>query len=103
MQISATAAQTSQEECLEQRQEEAFALRSIYGEKFVERIQNRVWTFSLELEYLTNRLSKSKQRVVVQGTQQRRIRKKSVNFISKEAANSVQNADSDMNSLQTTL
>uniref|UniRef100_A0A8C3LSP9 Putative ATP-dependent RNA helicase DHX57 n=1 Tax=Chrysolophus pictus TaxID=9089 RepID=A0A8C3LSP9_CHRPC len=62
MQISATAAQTSQEECLEQRQEEAFALRSIYGEKFVERIQNRVWTFSLELEYLTNRLSKSKQK-----------------------------------------
>lgn len=62
MQISATAAQTSREECLEQRQEEAFALRSIYGEKFVERIQNRVWTFSLELEYLTNRLSKSKQK-----------------------------------------
>uniref|UniRef100_A0A8C9EI52 RNA helicase n=1 Tax=Pavo cristatus TaxID=9049 RepID=A0A8C9EI52_PAVCR len=62
MQISAAAAQTSQEECLEQRQEEAFALRSIYGEKFVERIQNRVWTFSLELEYLTNRLSKSKQK-----------------------------------------
>uniref|UniRef100_A0A8C2SXM1 Putative ATP-dependent RNA helicase DHX57 n=1 Tax=Coturnix japonica TaxID=93934 RepID=A0A8C2SXM1_COTJA len=62
MQISATAAQTSREECLEQRQEEAFALRSIYGEKFVERIQNRVWTFSLDLGYLTNRLSKSKQK-----------------------------------------
>ncbi|OXB68346.1 hypothetical protein ASZ78_015286 [Callipepla squamata] len=62
MQISATAAQASREECLEQRQEEAFALRSIYGEKFVERIQNRVWTFSLELEYLTHRLSKSKQK-----------------------------------------
>ncbi|XP_071596127.1 putative ATP-dependent RNA helicase DHX57 isoform X1 [Heliangelus exortis] len=62
MQASATAAEASQEEYLEQRQEEAFALRSIYGEKFVERIQNRVWTFSLELEYLTNRLSKSKQK-----------------------------------------
>ncbi|KAM6273148.1 putative ATP-dependent RNA helicase DHX57 isoform 1-T2 [Spheniscus humboldti] len=62
MQVSATAAEASQEECLEQRQEEAFALRSIYGEKFVERIQNRVWTFSLELEYLANRLSKSKQK-----------------------------------------
>ncbi|XP_009480481.2 putative ATP-dependent RNA helicase DHX57 [Pelecanus crispus] len=62
MQVSATAAEASQEECLEQRQEEAFALQSIYGEKFVERIRNRVWTFSLELEYLANRLSKSKQK-----------------------------------------
>ncbi|KAM7119273.1 putative ATP-dependent RNA helicase DHX57 isoform 1-T2 [Ciconia maguari] len=62
MQVSATAAEASREECLEQRQEEAFALRSIYGEKFVERIQNRVWTFSLELEYLANRLSNSKQK-----------------------------------------
>uniref|UniRef100_U3IV43 Putative ATP-dependent RNA helicase DHX57 n=1 Tax=Anas platyrhynchos platyrhynchos TaxID=8840 RepID=U3IV43_ANAPP len=62
MQVSEAAAQASREECLEQRQEEAFVLRSIYGEKFVERIQNRVWTFGLELEYLTNRLSKSKQK-----------------------------------------
>ncbi|KFV99429.1 Putative ATP-dependent RNA helicase DHX57, partial [Fulmarus glacialis] len=62
MQVSAAGAEASQEECLEQRQEEAFALRSIYGEKFVERIQNRVWTFSLELAYLANRLSKSKQK-----------------------------------------
>ncbi|XP_075269515.1 putative ATP-dependent RNA helicase DHX57 isoform X3 [Opisthocomus hoazin] len=62
MQVSATAAEASPEECLEQRQEEAFALRSIYGEKFVERIKNRVWTFSLELDYLANRLSKSKQK-----------------------------------------
>ncbi|KFP81578.1 Putative ATP-dependent RNA helicase DHX57, partial [Acanthisitta chloris] len=62
MQVSATAAEASQEECLQQRQEEAFALRSIYGEKFVERIKNHVWTFSLELEYLANRLSKSKQK-----------------------------------------
>ncbi|KAM9298490.1 putative ATP-dependent RNA helicase DHX57 isoform 2-T3 [Morus bassanus] len=62
VQVSATAAEASQEECLEQRQEEAFALHSIYGEKFVERIQNRVWTFRLELEYLGNRLSKSKQK-----------------------------------------
>ncbi|XP_032539439.1 putative ATP-dependent RNA helicase DHX57 [Chiroxiphia lanceolata] len=62
MQVSAAAAEASQEECLEQRQEEAFALRSIYGEKFVERIKNHVWTFSLELEYLANRLSKSKQK-----------------------------------------
>ncbi|NXF94437.1 DEXH5 helicase, partial [Eubucco bourcierii] len=56
MQVSAAAAEASREECLEQRQEEAFALRSIYGGKFVERIQNRVWTFQLELDYLANRL-----------------------------------------------
>ncbi|XP_010006818.1 PREDICTED: putative ATP-dependent RNA helicase DHX57 [Chaetura pelagica] len=62
MQVSATAAEASQEEYLEQRQEEAFALRAIYGEKFVERIQNRVWTFGLELQYLANGLSKSKQK-----------------------------------------
>lgn len=62
MEVSAAAAEASQEECLEQRQEEAFALRSIYGEKFVERIKNRVWTFSLELDYLAHRLSKSKEK-----------------------------------------
>ncbi|XP_066033746.1 putative ATP-dependent RNA helicase DHX57 isoform X2 [Chamaea fasciata] len=62
MQVSAAAADARQEECLEQRQEEAFALRSIYGEKFVERIKNRVWTFSLELDYLAHRLSKSKEK-----------------------------------------
>ncbi|KAK2531834.1 Dhx57 [Columba guinea] len=61
MQVSATAAEASQE-YLEQRQEEALALRSICGEKFVERIQNRVWTFSLDLEYLANRLTKSKEK-----------------------------------------
>ncbi|KAM8809718.1 putative ATP-dependent RNA helicase DHX57 isoform 1-T1 [Eudromia elegans] len=62
VQVSAAAAQASREECLEQRQEEAFVLRSIYGQKFVERIQNRVWTFGLELEYLTSSLNKSKQK-----------------------------------------
>ncbi|XP_066172783.1 putative ATP-dependent RNA helicase DHX57 isoform X2 [Sylvia atricapilla] len=62
MQVSAAAAEASQEECLEQRQEEAFALRSIYGEKFVERIKNRVWTFGLELDYLAHRLSKFKEK-----------------------------------------
>ncbi|XP_025061494.1 putative ATP-dependent RNA helicase DHX57 isoform X2 [Alligator sinensis] len=62
MKMSEAAAQASREECLEQRQEEAFALHSICGEKFVERIQNRVWTIGLDLEYLTLKLSKSKQR-----------------------------------------
>ncbi|XP_074845384.1 putative ATP-dependent RNA helicase DHX57 [Carettochelys insculpta] len=62
VQISEAAVQASIEECLEQRQEEAFALRSICGENFVERIKNRVWTIGLELEHLTNKLSKSKQR-----------------------------------------
>ncbi|XP_044519206.1 putative ATP-dependent RNA helicase DHX57 [Gracilinanus agilis] len=60
--ISEAASSVSWEECVEQRQEEAFALRSICGEKFVERIQNRVWTIGLELEHLTNKLCKSKQK-----------------------------------------
>ncbi|KAJ7341234.1 hypothetical protein JRQ81_005102 [Phrynocephalus forsythii] len=60
MQITETATQASTEECLEQRREEAFALHSICGEKFVERIQNRVWTISLNLAYLTEILSKPK-------------------------------------------
>ncbi|XP_029450233.1 putative ATP-dependent RNA helicase DHX57 isoform X3 [Rhinatrema bivittatum] len=50
------------EECMERRQEEAFALSSICGDKFVERIPNRVWTIGLELEYLTNKLSKTHKR-----------------------------------------
>uniref|UniRef100_A0A8C8RDX7 Putative ATP-dependent RNA helicase DHX57 n=1 Tax=Pelusios castaneus TaxID=367368 RepID=A0A8C8RDX7_9SAUR len=62
MQISEAAVQARMEECLEQRQEEAFALHSIYGKHFIERIKNRVWTVELELEHLTNKLSKSKER-----------------------------------------
>ncbi|XP_038612023.1 putative ATP-dependent RNA helicase DHX57 [Tachyglossus aculeatus] len=62
MKISEAAVCVSQAECLEQRREEAFALRSICGEKFVERIQNQVWTVGLELGYLTNKVSKAKQR-----------------------------------------
>ncbi|XP_044284690.1 putative ATP-dependent RNA helicase DHX57 isoform X2 [Varanus komodoensis] len=58
--ISETAAQASTEDCLEQRQEEAFALHSICGDKFVERIKNRVWTITLDLAYLTQMLSKPK-------------------------------------------
>uniref|UniRef100_A0A8C6V6M1 Putative ATP-dependent RNA helicase DHX57 n=1 Tax=Naja naja TaxID=35670 RepID=A0A8C6V6M1_NAJNA len=53
--------QANIKDCFEQRQEEALALRSICGDKFVERIQNRVWTITLELTYLTNILSKTKQ------------------------------------------
>ncbi|XP_076990146.1 putative ATP-dependent RNA helicase DHX57 isoform X2 [Tamandua tetradactyla] len=62
MKISEAVAQINLVECLEQRQEEAFALQSICGEKFVERIQNRVWTIGLELDYLTSKFCKSKQR-----------------------------------------
>ncbi|XP_028917678.1 putative ATP-dependent RNA helicase DHX57 isoform X2 [Ornithorhynchus anatinus] len=62
MKIPEAAICVNQAECLEQRREEALALQSICGEKFVERIQNRVWTVGLELGYLTNKLSKSKQR-----------------------------------------
>lgn len=62
MQISESAAHVSTENCLEQRREEAFVLCSICGDKFVERIQNRVWTVALDMAYLTDSLSKSKQR-----------------------------------------
>ncbi|EPY83865.1 DEAH (Asp-Glu-Ala-Asp/His) box polypeptide 57 [Camelus ferus] len=58
MKISEAVARISLDECVEQRQEEAFALKSICGEKFIERIQNRVWTIGLELEYLTRNYHK---------------------------------------------
>lgn len=61
MQHMETAAEASTEDCLEQRQEEAFALHSICGDKFVERIQNRVWTITLDLTYITDALNKPKQ------------------------------------------
>ncbi|KAM6986672.1 putative ATP-dependent RNA helicase DHX57 isoform 1-T2 [Aplochiton taeniatus] len=40
------------DECLTQRQEEALALTAIYGERFIERIANAVWTVSLDLSFL---------------------------------------------------
>ncbi|KAM3853474.1 putative ATP-dependent RNA helicase DHX57 isoform 1-T2 [Vipera latastei] len=61
MQLTETSVPANIKDCLEQRQEEALALRSICGDKFVERIQNQVWTITLELAYLTNILSKTKQ------------------------------------------
>ncbi|XP_067559308.1 putative ATP-dependent RNA helicase DHX57 isoform X3 [Pseudorca crassidens] len=62
MKVSEAVARISLDECVEQRQEEAFALKSICGEKFIERIQNRVWTIGLELGYLTSKFRKSKQK-----------------------------------------
>ncbi|MEE6474954.1 hypothetical protein FKM82_010549 [Ascaphus truei] len=56
------ASDVSTEECVERRQEEAFVLSSICGEKFIERIPDRVWTMGLDLDYLTNRLQKPRQR-----------------------------------------
>uniref|UniRef100_A0A2D4H906 RNA helicase n=1 Tax=Micrurus lemniscatus lemniscatus TaxID=129467 RepID=A0A2D4H906_MICLE len=61
MQLTEASVQANIKDCFEQRQEEALALHSICGDKFVERIQNRVWTITLELTYLTNVLSKTKQ------------------------------------------
>ncbi|XP_058021031.1 putative ATP-dependent RNA helicase DHX57 [Ahaetulla prasina] len=61
MQLTEASVQANIKDCFEQRQEEALALRSICGDKFVERIQNRVWIVTLELAYLTNILSKTKQ------------------------------------------
>nr|XP_044993371.1 putative ATP-dependent RNA helicase DHX57 isoform X2 [Jaculus jaculus] len=62
MKVSEAAGHARWDECVEQRQEEALALKSICGEKFIERIQNRVWTIGLELEYLTKQFCKSKQK-----------------------------------------
>lgn len=62
MNLSKAAVEISLNECVEQRQEEALALKSICGEKFIEKVQNRVWTIGLELEYLTNKFCKSKQK-----------------------------------------
>ncbi|XP_021336395.2 putative ATP-dependent RNA helicase DHX57 isoform X1 [Danio rerio] len=45
----------SQGECVALRQEEAFALTAIYGERFCERISNRVWTIQLDLLWLDER------------------------------------------------
>ncbi|KAK7140601.1 hypothetical protein R3I94_013020 [Phoxinus phoxinus] len=42
----------SLEECVALRQEEAFALTAIYGERFCERISSRVWTIQLDLLWL---------------------------------------------------
>ena len=39
---------------IEQRMEEKMALEAIYGDKFCERIDNRVWTLSLDLPKLTS-------------------------------------------------
>ncbi|XP_020943251.1 putative ATP-dependent RNA helicase DHX57 isoform X1 [Sus scrofa] len=62
MKVPEAVSHISLDECVEQRQEEAFALKSICGEKFIERIQNRVWTIGLELEYLTSKFCKSKRK-----------------------------------------
>ncbi|XP_016074425.1 PREDICTED: putative ATP-dependent RNA helicase DHX57 isoform X1 [Miniopterus natalensis] len=62
MKISEATAHIREDECVEPRREEAFALKSICGEKFIERIPNRVWTIGLELEYLTSKFCKSRQK-----------------------------------------
>ncbi|XP_051504272.1 putative ATP-dependent RNA helicase DHX57 isoform X2 [Myxocyprinus asiaticus] len=48
----------SREECVALRQEEAFALTAIYGERFCERISDRVWTINLDLLWLDEGRSK---------------------------------------------
>ncbi|XP_066451956.1 putative ATP-dependent RNA helicase DHX57 [Eleutherodactylus coqui] len=56
--VPRTAENISMNDILAMRQEEAFVLSSICGEKFIERIPSRVWTVGLELGYLTERLQK---------------------------------------------
>ncbi|XP_016129380.1 putative ATP-dependent RNA helicase DHX57 [Sinocyclocheilus grahami] len=48
----------SQEECVAPRQEEALALTAIYGDRYCERISNRVWTIQLDLLCLDERRNK---------------------------------------------
>ncbi|KAM9328553.1 putative ATP-dependent RNA helicase DHX57 [Pholidichthys leucotaenia] len=45
------------DECLSQRQEEALALTTIYGERFSERIANAVWTITLDLLFLSENVA----------------------------------------------
>lgn len=59
--ISKPANDIKMEYILALRQEEAFVLTSICGEKFVERIPNKVWILGLELDYLTVKLEKPRQ------------------------------------------
>ncbi|MGH0122982.1 UNVERIFIED_CONTAM: hypothetical protein FKN15_077636 [Acipenser sinensis] len=57
----ATCRDITMEDCLVQRQEEAFALSSIYGDRFSERIHNRVWTVTVALEFLIEKSNNHKQ------------------------------------------
>uniref|UniRef100_A0A8C5PP75 Putative ATP-dependent RNA helicase DHX57 n=1 Tax=Leptobrachium leishanense TaxID=445787 RepID=A0A8C5PP75_9ANUR len=57
-----SAADVGMEECVGCRQEEAFVLGSICGDKFNERIPNKVWTIGLEMEFLTKRLQPPRHR-----------------------------------------
>ncbi|XP_041108104.1 putative ATP-dependent RNA helicase DHX57 [Polyodon spathula] len=57
----ATCRDITMEDCLVQRQEEAFALSSIYGDRFTERIHNRVWTVTVALEFLIEKSNNHKQ------------------------------------------
>ncbi|MBN3305976.1 DHX57 helicase, partial [Amia calva] len=47
----------SPDDCLTQRQEEAVALAAIFGERFIERIQNRVWSVTVELPFTTRKVN----------------------------------------------
>lgn len=51
----------SREDCAALRQEEALALTAIYGERFTERISDRVWTIDLDLLWLTESQTRSSQ------------------------------------------
>ncbi|KAM5163335.1 putative ATP-dependent RNA helicase DHX57 isoform 2-T2 [Mantella aurantiaca] len=55
-----SASDTKMDDILALRQEEAFVLGSICGDKYIERIPNKVWTLGLELDYLTVKLQKSR-------------------------------------------
>lgn len=60
--VMQSASNIKMEDILALRQEEAFVLSSICGDKFIERIPNKVWTVGLELDNLTVKLQKSIQK-----------------------------------------
>lgn len=48
------------EELSERQNDEKLALESIYGEAFVEKIKNRIWTINLKLDYLVDDMQEKK-------------------------------------------
>ncbi|XP_049640202.1 putative ATP-dependent RNA helicase DHX57 [Suncus etruscus] len=60
--LEAASARVSADDCAEQRRAEVLALRSIFGDRFTERIQDRVWTVALELDYLNRTLCRPRPR-----------------------------------------
>ena len=74
---------------MEQRQEEAFALSSIYESDFSERIPNQVWTLRLKLSHINKSLKeaqKNEKKKSAQRAQDTRRRKQNICNFYKEGS-----------------